>query len=87
MIPKKMREIARKEKCFEEAANFTKCCKDSNILMTFKCRSETDALKNCLTKWYQDEDFKERCKNEYLQERSEYRRTGIKLKNRVTDKL
>lgn len=82
MIPKKMREIAKIEKCADYVEKFTECCKHNNVLMVIKCRKENAALKECLTRWYQDEDFKNRCKNEYLEERSEYRRTGITQKQK-----
>jgi COX assembly protein 1 len=82
MIPKKMREIARSEKCVDVVEKFTECCKNNNILMSFKCRKENAALKECLTRWYQDEGFQNRCKNEYLEERTEYRRTGITQKQK-----
>ncbi|XP_018576540.1 COX assembly mitochondrial protein homolog [Anoplophora glabripennis] len=82
LIAKKMRDIARTEKCVKEVEQFTECCKSNQILMTFKCKQETAALKECLTRWYQDEDFKAKCTKEYLEERSEYRRTGIPQKQR-----
>lgn len=50
--------------------------------MVITCRKETTALKNCLTHWYNDEEFKNSCKEEYLDERSEFRRTGIPKKDR-----
>lgn len=81
MIPKKMRDKARDEKCNEEVKQFTECCKDHSVLMVVACRRENAALKNCLTRWYEDEGFKEQCKNEYLEERSEFRRTGIRKKD------
>ncbi|XP_060523238.1 COX assembly mitochondrial protein homolog [Cylas formicarius] len=77
LVPKKMREIARTEKCVPEVAKFTECCKSTGLLMVVQCRKENANLKACLTKWYNDEDFKEHCKQEYLKERTEYRRTGI----------
>lgn len=77
LIPKKMRDIARVEKCFKEVEQFTECCKANNLLMVVKCRNQNSALKECLTKWYNDEEFKERCKKLYLEERSNYRSTGI----------
>ncbi|XP_050295967.1 COX assembly mitochondrial protein homolog [Anthonomus grandis grandis] len=83
MIPKKMRELAREQKCFKEVEDFTNCCQANNLLMVVKCRKENSELKNCLTKWYNDEGFKEHCKNLYLQERSQYRRTGIPTKTRL----
>lgn len=83
LIAKKMRDIARDEKCVDEVAAFTECCKENGLLMMFKCRGENCKLKECLTKWYNDEDFKEHCKNLYLTERSNYRRTGIPTKTRL----
>lgn len=82
MIPKKMRDLARIEKCADVVEKFTECCKDNHILMSVKCRKENKQLKDCLTYWYADEDFKNRCKEEYLKERSEYRQTGITQKQK-----
>lgn len=77
LIPKKMRDVAREEKCVEEVRRFTECCKESSVLMVVSCRAENAGLKDCLGAWYADADFQERCKQLYLEERSEYRRTGI----------
>ncbi|VEN50506.1 unnamed protein product [Callosobruchus maculatus] len=82
LIAKKMRDIAKTEKCVKEVQEFSDCCKDSGILMVLKCRKENDTLKKCLTHWYHDEEFKKRCTKEYLDERTEYRRTGITLKQK-----
>lgn len=77
-----MREKAKVEKCFEEVAAFEGCCKSNSLLMVFSCRNENDTLKNCLAKWYQDEPFKKECTEIYLNERSEFRRTGMQKKHR-----
>ncbi|XP_055681784.1 COX assembly mitochondrial protein homolog [Lutzomyia longipalpis] len=82
LIPKIMRDRARAEKCTEEVAAFESCCKDKGLLMVISCRKENDKLKNCLTKWYQDEVFKSECRQIYLDERTEFRRTGIMKKHR-----
>ncbi|KAM8979612.1 COX assembly mitochondrial protein homolog isoform X2 [Sarcophilus harrisii] len=82
LIPKIMREKAR-ERCSDQVQDFTKCCKDSGFLMVVKCRKENSALKECLTAHYQNPDFYEECKMEYLKEREEFRRTGIRSKNRL----
>lgn len=63
-------------------SDFSKCCKENGFKMTFKCRDENRALWNCVEKWFFDEEFKEKCTQEYLKERSEYRRTGIPTKQR-----
>lgn len=52
--------------------------------MVIACQKENDQMKRCLTSYYQDEKFKERCTNEYLAERSEFRRTGITKKKAAT---
>ncbi|XP_043517235.1 COX assembly mitochondrial protein homolog [Frieseomelitta varia] len=80
LIPQKMRDKAKEEKCVQQVKEFSDCCKKANVLMGFKCRKENSALKECLSRWYNDSDFKEQCTQEYLDERSEYRRTGISKK-------
>lgn len=82
MVPKVMRERAKVEKCFEEVAAFQSCCKDSSVLMVVTCRKENEGLKACLTKWYQNESFKQECTEIYLAERAEFRRTGLQKKHR-----
>jgi len=81
MIPMKMRDRAKAEKCIPEVQAFTDCCKAASVLMVVKCRNQNTNLKACLTKWYNDEEFKKQCTEEYLHERTEYRRTGIKQKD------
>ncbi|XP_072649195.1 COX assembly mitochondrial protein homolog isoform X2 [Canis lupus baileyi] len=66
-----------------KAPYFTRCCKDSGILMVVKCRKENSALKECLTAHYNDPAFYEECKMEYLKEREEFRKTGIPSKKRL----
>ncbi|XP_046585771.1 COX assembly mitochondrial protein homolog isoform X1 [Neodiprion lecontei] len=77
LIPKRVRERSRKEKCVKEVEAFSKCCSSSGFLMVTKCRNENSEMKECLTKWFNNPEFVEECKQEYLAERSEYRRTGI----------
>jgi len=83
LIPKIMRDRAKEMHCSKEVKEFEECCKASSLFMVFTCRNENSSLKSCLTKWYKDEAFKDECKQIYLQERSEYRRTGIAKKNRT----
>ncbi|XP_024650866.2 LOW QUALITY PROTEIN: COX assembly mitochondrial protein homolog [Macaca nemestrina] len=64
-------------------SNFTKCCKNSGVLMVVKCRKENSAMKECLTAYYNDPAFHEECKMEYLKEREEFRKTGIPAKKRL----
>ncbi|XP_043577683.1 COX assembly mitochondrial protein homolog [Bombus pyrosoma] len=77
LIPQRMRDKAKTEKCVAEVARFSECCKNASVLMAFECQKENAVLKDCLSQWYNDPDFKAQCTQEYLDERSEYRRTGI----------
>lgn len=72
-----MRDKAREEKCVNIVEAFSKCCVESGFLMVVKCRKENSDLQECLTSWYNNEQFRQECREEYLSERSEYRRTGI----------
>ncbi|XP_055371673.1 COX assembly mitochondrial protein homolog [Condylostylus longicornis] len=83
MIPKIMRDRAKEMHCSKEVKEFESCCKNHNLLMVIKCRQENSALKDCLGKWYKNEQFQNECKEIYLEERAEYRRTGIPKKHRV----
>ncbi|XP_034101060.1 COX assembly mitochondrial protein homolog [Drosophila albomicans] len=83
LIPKIMRDRARAELCTQEVADFEECCKASSIFMVATCRKQNSALMDCLSRWYQNEAFKEECRVIYLKERSEYRSTGIPKKHRV----
>lgn len=78
-----MRDRAKELHCNNQVKAFEECCKDQGILMVATCRKQNAALKECLTTWYGNEAFKEECKKIYLEERSEYRRTGIPKKHRV----
>ena len=54
--------------------------------MVLKCRKENTELKSCLTRWYKDEQFWNECTEQYLEERTEYRRTGIPKKQKEFSK-
>lgn len=77
-----MRDRAKVEKCIEEVAAFEQCCKSYSIAMIVKCRQQNSGLKACLTKWYQDPIYVKECTEIYLNERSEFRRTGLVKKYR-----
>lgn len=81
LIPKMMREKAR-ELCSDKVEAFSKCCKESGFTMVVKCRKENTELKDCLIGYYRDPAFFDECKEQYLKEREEYRRTGIPSKYR-----
>ncbi|XP_037356533.1 COX assembly mitochondrial protein homolog [Talpa occidentalis] len=77
-----MRKMSR-ERCSEQVQDFTKCCKDSGILMVVKCQKQNSALKECLTAYYNDPAFYEECKLEYLKEREKFRKPAMSTKRRL----
>ncbi|XP_075545109.1 COX assembly mitochondrial protein homolog isoform X1 [Dermacentor variabilis] len=77
LIPQKMRNKARDEKCADLVLKFGECSKREGLMLPFMCRKENDALKACLKKWYEDPDFQQICREEYLSERSNFRETGV----------
>uniref|UniRef100_A0A0A9X4S7 COX assembly mitochondrial protein n=1 Tax=Lygus hesperus TaxID=30085 RepID=A0A0A9X4S7_LYGHE len=83
LIPKKMREKAKAEKCTTEVADFHACCKENGLTLVFSCQKENQKMKDCLAHWYNDEGFKKLCREEYLNERSNYRLTGKKTSERI----
>lgn len=85
VIPKLMKERA-KELCHEEVKAFNDCGKLNGLLLPFKCRKENSAMQECTIRWYKDPNFVEQATNQFLEERSEYRRTGIPKKYRQNPK-
>lgn len=82
LIPKIMRERTKTEKCINEVKDFHNCCLDSGILHVVKCRKENEIMKSCMERWFYNQDFIKECTEQYLNERSEFRRTGISKKQR-----
>uniref|UniRef100_A0A182QAD1 TOG domain-containing protein n=1 Tax=Anopheles farauti TaxID=69004 RepID=A0A182QAD1_9DIPT len=82
LIPKIMRERAKKEKCTAEVKAFEDCCQGSGLFMVAKCQEQNDALKACSLQWYRNEQFRQECTDIYLAERREFRRTGLPKKFR-----
>lgn len=82
LVPKLMRERTKAEKCVPEVAAFEKCCQSTGFSMVVKCRKENKALEQCSLRWLKDEKFQEECTQMYLDRRTEYRRTGITVKEK-----
>ncbi|XP_032683841.1 COX assembly mitochondrial protein homolog [Odontomachus brunneus] len=90
LIPKLMRERTKAEKCVDEVHGFNECCLNNGLKMIIKCRQENEKMKKCMEKWYYNDDFIKECTEQYLNERAEYRRTGIpkkQKKNRLQTSL
>ncbi|KAJ8672800.1 hypothetical protein QAD02_004060 [Eretmocerus hayati] len=76
LIAKIVRDRSRQEKCIPEVEEFNKCCQSTSFAQMFKCRKETENLKECLVKWWHNKEFWDECTEQYLKDRAEYRRTG-----------
>ncbi|OQV15975.1 putative COX assembly mitochondrial protein-like protein [Hypsibius exemplaris] len=77
LIPKIMRERTRIEKCKPEYEAFEACGKEYGLRGFYKCREENTAMQTCMGSWYSDPDFIQECTEQYLRERTQFRRTGI----------
>lgn len=64
------------------STEFHDCCLRSGLLHVVKCREENNKMKACMEKWYYNQDFIKECTEQYLEERSEFRRTGISKKKK-----
>ncbi|XP_011688195.1 PREDICTED: COX assembly mitochondrial protein homolog [Wasmannia auropunctata] len=82
MVPKLMRDRVKAEKCVDEVKEFHDCCLNTGILHVVKCRRENDKMQDCMKKWYYNDDFIKECTEQYLDERSEFRKTGVPKKQR-----
>ncbi|KAK7091173.1 COX assembly mitochondrial protein homolog [Littorina saxatilis] len=87
MITLKMKAKAKTEFCSVEVREFGECAKEQGVLLPFMCRHVAKNLELCLTTAYQNQEFIDRCTKEYLDERTEYRRTGIKQKMKKKDAM
>lgn len=83
LIPKIMRDRAKEIKCIEEVKEFETCCKANGVAMVFNCRMQNDVLKTCLARWYTNDHFVKECTEIYLNQRSEYRTTGLTKKQKA----
>ena len=74
-----MRDIGR-DLCPDNVKKFTECTKQHGFKMVYACRPERDELCNCIQNWFDSPGFRELVTEEYLNERSHFRETGIKTK-------
>ncbi|GFS12584.1 COX assembly mitochondrial protein like protein [Elysia marginata] len=87
LIPAKMKEKAKRLICPTEVKDFGECAKQQGLMMPFMCRSKAWALESCLKAAYADPAFINLCTEEFLEERSHYRRTGVKAKEKKKDAI
>ena len=74
-----MRDIGR-DLCHENVKKFTDCTQKHGFKMVYACTDERNELCECIKGWVDNEEFKATVIEEYLNERSHFRQTGIKSK-------
>ncbi|CAF3321549.1 unnamed protein product [Rotaria socialis] len=79
-IPGIVRDRAHREKCHYFIDEFGKCGEQHGFWAVAKCRKEVKAMNECLAKWFNNEKFREECTQVYLDERTQYRETGVHTK-------
>lgn len=79
MIPQRMRDIGR-ELCPDVVKEFCDCTNRNGFKMIYACTAERDKLCECIQGWLENQHFKDMVTEEYLNERSHFRQTGIKTK-------
>ncbi|XP_063408086.1 COX assembly mitochondrial protein homolog [Mytilus trossulus] len=82
-IPDILRARVNKERCYEEHEIVSDCGRREQLMMPFRCQKEALVFKKCLYKAFNDPEFIESGKRQFLEERTEFRRTGIPKKRRV----
>ena len=81
MIPQRMMDISRKVLCRKEELEMAECARrEGQIMMFFNCIDRKNANYSCLAKNFRDPEFHAAVTEEYLNERSHYRTTGIRQK-------
>merc|ERR1719430_2893730 len=80
MIPQRMRDITRTQLCTGPVSEFAECAQTRGFTMVLHCRDLKDAMVQCQKSWMERPEFVAAVTEEYLNERSHYRQTGIKQK-------
>ncbi|XP_017490860.1 PREDICTED: COX assembly mitochondrial protein homolog, partial [Rhagoletis zephyria] len=86
LVPKLVRERAKKLKCADLKQDFDQCCLDHAMMMVVNCRDQNRRYQECMASWFHNKDFVAECTEIYLQQRAEFRRTGVKQNPRRAKK-
>ena len=66
---------------------FSKCAKETGLLVVVQCRDVNTKMKSCMERWYKDEDFIQECTEMYLEKRRQYRLTGEKAAMKTKERI
>ena len=56
------------------------------MMMVVNCRDQNRRYQECMASWFHNKDFVAECTEIYLQQRAEFRRTGVKQNPRRAKK-
>ncbi|XP_065206414.1 COX assembly mitochondrial protein homolog [Planococcus citri] len=83
LIPQIRRRIVKEEKCPNEIKEYEECVCSIGLMMAgIKCKDLKVKMSDCLEFWNDCDELQKRARREYLEERAEYRRSGICSDNR-----
>lgn len=75
-VRNKVREAAR-ILCADVMREFAICAANAGLKIGFKCQNENRAQYECMKKWIEDEKLYKVMMEEYLEERTRFRLTGV----------
>jgi len=79
LIPQRVVDISKAVLCKEEGDAYDQCVfKEGSLMFMFNCMEQKDNHYNCIKRKFYDPEFREAVIEEYLNERSHYRATGIR---------
>lgn len=79
LIPNRMREIIHEVHCRELSNKMKECVKEKGSFMgVYRCDEAFKEVSDCAAKFFKDEELLQAVTNEYLDERSHFRQSGIK---------
>ena len=78
LIPQRMMDITKNVICKDVCQEFNKCCDTMGIRFMFSCTQETEAFQGCMKEQFGHPEVHAAVIEEYLNERSHYRTTGVR---------
>jgi len=87
VLPQRAVDIAKIDLCWKQRMDYDSCSRKEGWMLIFNCRDENDRQKACVENYFYDPMFRASIKEEYLNERSHYRSTGIRQQRYMSGKL
>jgi len=85
LIPKQMKKEAHMI-CSDYVKAFSECGKKEGYWSVINCRKEVNEMNKCVGDEFSKPELRRRCTEAYLERRSEFRRTGLTMKEKMKRK-